>query len=356
MKVLKLSARTLSVLVAATLSAGCGDGLQTSAAHNSAGVPAIAGAFHAFAGVRPPGPAHPSLHKSWVSADARRERRLLFASDSGLDEVDIYSLPGMKLEGQLTGAGFNNPQGMCSDTAGDVYVTETNNTEIDEYSHAGSLLARYPDSIGFPIGCAVDPATGNLAVTDIVNDGSGPGQVLIYSNPSTQPKLVSNPSQYFYYFAGYGPKSSLWVSGMNASGGYMLSRCSASSCSTIGLSGGTVYYPGAVQWDAVHRSWVVFDQRCRDTTAACSYPVSPNGVLGTATTYDSYKGGSDCDLIQGEIATDRRENVVGGDYEYCGAAASTFNRWAYKAGGSPTKYATLSSSYSVPNGVAISTR
>jgi hypothetical protein len=350
---LRLAAQAFSLLAAAAFSAGCSSGFA-----GSSGVSPLdmGGGLYAFAGVRPHGPAHPNHHKTWISPDVMRLHELLFASDSGLGEVDIYSLPGMKLEGQLTGpgSGFDNPQGMCSDAAGNVFVAQTNNTEIDEYSHAGSLLARYPDNYGFPIGCAVDPATGNLAVTDFLSDGSGPGQVLIYSSPSSQPQVLSNPSQYFYYFDGYGPGSSLWVSGMDASGVYILSRCNASSCTTINLSGGTVYYPGAVQWDSIHRTWVVFDQLCHDTTAACSYPVSWKGVLGRPVTYNNYKGERDCDLIQGAIAPDRNEYVVGGDYEYCGAAASTFNRWTYPPGRMPTNYTILSNRYSVPNGVAIS--
>ncbi|MBV9154722.1 MAG: hypothetical protein JO097_00535 [Acidobacteriaceae bacterium] len=353
-------AQVLGILAASELGAGCSDELQpsslgptsvTNAARNGAS-PLATGGINAFAGVGPQRPAHPNHHKPWISPDAKHEHLLLFASDSGLDEVDIYSLPSFKLRGQLTG--FNNPQGMCSDAAGNVYVTQTNNTEIDKYSHAGKLLARIPDNYGFPVGCAVDPATGNLAVTDLVNDGSGPGEVEVFSSPSSQPRILTNPNQYFYYFAGYGPDSRLLVSGMNASGIYMLSRCGASSCSTINLRGGTLYYPGAVQWESTQGGWVVFDQMCDDKPAACSYRVSAKGVLGAASTYSNYEGGNDCDLIQGEIATDHHQYVVGGDYEYCGAAPSTLNRWSYSAGGKPTNYTVLSSKYSVPNGVAIS--
>jgi hypothetical protein len=351
MKILSWSTYALSALAAAAISAGC------SAANDftQRGI-TPAGArerLDAFAGVGPLGALHPDRRKSWISPDAKGKRQLLFASDSGLGEIDIYSLPNMKLKGQLTG--FNVPQGMCSDKHGNVYVAQTNATEVDEYSHAGSLVARYPDNYGLPIGCAVDPATGNLAVTDIVNDGSGPGQVQIFSNPSSQPKILTNPSEYFYYFVGYGPHSSLWVSGTNASGFYMLSQCGASSCTTINLKGGTLYFPGAVEWDNSRSTWVAFDQLCNNTPSACSYPVSARGVLGSPTTYKNYQGGSDCDLIQGAIV-DRDEHVVGSDYEYCGAASSTFDRWGYPSGRKPTNDATLPSSNSVPNGIAISTK
>jgi len=362
MKISRSAAFALYVSAAASLSAGCSGTSQpsplgptfiTNETRNVAGTLPMRGGFGAFDSVRPYGVPHPDRRKSWVSPDAKGDPRLLFASDSGLEDVNIYSLPSMKLKGQLTG--FSVPQGMCADSAGNVYVADTNATQVVEYSHAGSLVARYADNYGFPIGCAVDPATGNLAVTDLVNDGSGPGEVQIFSSPSAQPRILVNPSVFYYYFAGYGPDGSLWVSGTDANGVYMLSRCGASSCSTISLSGGTLYFPGAVQWDKVQNTWVVFDQLCGNTPSACSYPVSPSGALGKATTYSNYKGGNDCDLIQGEIANNgHHDYVVGGDYEYCGAATSTFDRWTYAAGGTPTNRTLLPDVNSVPNGVAIS--
>ncbi len=180
---------------------------------------------------------------------------------------------------------------------------------------------------------------------------AGRVELEVFSSPSSQPQILVNPNQYFYYFVGYGPGSSLWVSGQGATGAYMLSRCGAKTCSTINLTGGTLYFPGAVQWDDDQRSWVVFDQLCNNTPAACSYPVSARGVLGSATTYKNYLGGNDCDLIQGVIF---ERHVVGGDYEYCGSASSTFDRWTYTGGGYPTSYTTLSDTSSVPNGVAVS--
>jgi hypothetical protein len=57
-----------------------------------------------------------------------------------------------------------------------------------------------------------------------------------------------------YFFDGYGPGGSLWVTGREYSG-------------------------------TVSGQWIVFDQFCGNTMAACSYPVSGSGVLGNATTY-----------------------------------------------------------------------
>jgi hypothetical protein len=135
----------------------------------------------------------------------------------------------------------------------------------------------------------------------------------------------------------------------------MVSACDASSCNTVNLSGGTLYFPGAVQWDSVRSTWVLFDQLCGGTFAACSYPVSASGALGTATTYLNSEGGSVCDMVQAALAAHGFGMTVGSDYEFCGISSSS-DRWAYTAGGNPTNYATTSSPYSVLDGAAVSTK
>ena len=288
--------------------------------------------------------------KSWISPDAAFAPRLYFASDSVTDDVYIYTMPEMQQKGRITG--FNEPQGECSDTHGNVYIANTEDYDVLEYSRTGILLNAYVDDYGYPVGCAVDPATGDLAVTNIFGF-SGAGQVLVFSSTSSSPTVLTNPIGYYYYYAGYGPKSELWVTGRDPRGFYLLSACGTSSCSTLTLSGGTIYFPGAVQWDNARSQWVVFDQLCNDTTAACSYPV--NGTtLGTPTNYSNYSDGGVCDLIQAVVAANGKKYVAGGDYEYCGAASNSFNRWGYAGGGTPTNYATDDAS--APTGAAISTK
>jgi hypothetical protein len=362
MKISRSAAYALGVVAAAALVAGCSGGTQSSAlsptsmtnAQRSGANPLHHNALGAFNTVKQPGQAHPDHHKSWISPELRKkEPRILFVSDAGTEDVYMYTLPGMSLKGTLTG--FSEPQGMCSDTKGDVFVDNTGTTQVLEISRTGSIVNTFSDTYGYPVGCAIDPATGNLAVANIFGF-SGAGQVVIWAgaNPSATPTTVSNPSQYFYYFDGYGPGSSLWVSGKSSAGTYMVSGCGASSCSTITLSGGTIYFPGAVQWDGTRGNWVLFDQLCGDGEAACSYPVSGSGVLGTATTYNNPAGGGVCDLVQGAIAGDLHKFVVGSDYEYCGATSTSSDRWGYTAGGTPSNDVTYSSSYAIPDGAAVS--
>ena len=362
-----LSPSALGVVAAAAFLAGCNSsgGSQWSGPTLSSGAnagtsshdvnPLTRDTRHAsdmFAGVKWTGNVHPDHHKSWVSPDAQRAPRLLFVSDIGTGDVYIFTMPDMKLKGTLTG--FADPQGECSDTHGNIYVANTSEADLFEYSRTGKLLNTYDtDKYGYPLGCAVNPLNGDLAITDYVGLSEGPGQVLIYSSASSTPTVLTNPNQYYYYFADYDAKGDLWVDGDDATGGYILSDCGTSSCSTITLTGGKINVPGAVQWDQKENTWVLFDQRCGGKYAACSYLVSGSGVIGQATSYKNSNGTAICDLIQGVIAAYGKKYLAGGDYDFCGYDKGSANRWQYPAGGTPTNY---TMNVSEPVGAAISTK
>ncbi len=359
----------LGVLAAVALFAGCNSnggsqvsGLTPSSGTNSANSNStnLRSRSHrdpsdTFVGVKWIGNVHHDRRKSWVSADVQRAPRLLFVSDDGNDDVDIFTMPDMKLKGTITD--FNQPQGECSDKHGNIYVADTQATQVEEFSRTGKLLSAYADSYGYPVGCAVNPVNGNLAVANFVGF-KGHGQVLIFSSPSSTPTMLTNPKQYFYSFLGYDIHGDLWVDGRDDTKKYILSDCSgAFACETVSLSGGTIYFPGAVQWDQKEYSWVLFDQRCGNTNAACSYWVSGSGVLGQATNYQNYDGGPLCDMIQGVVAAYGKQYTAGSDYENasCDAGNSSVNRWQYPAGGEPTDYITMPLAKSFqPAGAAIS--
>lgn len=374
MRISRSATYALGVMAAAALLAGCnGSGSQVSGVTpvSGAGATRVASPLShkldpsaTFLGVKWAGNVRPDRHKSWISPDVRRAPRLYFASDAGSDDVYIYTMPDMALKGTLTG--FDEPQGECSDTKGNIYVVNTSGLDVLKYSRTGTLLATYnvPQSsvTAYPAGCAVNPTNGDLAVTIIVKvTGTSvlePGEVLIYTSPSSTPTAVSNPSQAKYYFAGYDSGGDLWVDGETAltSGTFILSYCGATSCSTIPLTGGTIYFPGAVEWDNVRSTWVVFDQSCNDAETACSYPVSGSGALGTATAYSNATGsGTSCDVIQAVIAANGKNYVAGGNFvagSPC-TGSTTATRWGYPAGGTPTNFATGSLE---PIGAAVSTK
>ncbi len=284
----------------------------------------------------------PDHHKSWVSPDASRLPRLLFATDYGANNVNIYSMPGMALKGVLTG--FNGPQGACSDKNGNVWVTNTNTNQIIQLSRSGSILNTLSDPDGYPVGCAVNPTNGDLAVTDIF-DFSEAGGVLIYANASGSPTRISNPAQYEYFFDGYDSNGNLYVDGFSyPSFTFTISVLPAgsSSMTTASISGTQPLFPGMVQWYRVGNYLAVGDQ---DASAVYWYSVSGTSLTYTGETTLS----SATDLVQGVIAANNQKYLAGGD-----AAGSTESRWMWDAGGSPTNQS--SGTIIEPIGAAISTK
>jgi hypothetical protein len=155
-----------------------------------------------------------------MSPDATNLRRLLYVSDSGDNDVYVFSIPHGRLVGTLTG--FRGAAGVCSDKAGNVFVVDYQAAGIKEYRHGGKLpIAVLNDPNASPIACSVDPTTGNLAVTNqqTVN-GSGrtePGNVVIYAHARGTPQAYTDPNMVYVSFDSYDSTGDLYISGVATS-------------------------------------------------------------------------------------------------------------------------------------------
>lgn len=336
--------RPASVILMAAMVSACSSASSPSlVSQGSAGLLSTSAAARAI-------PQHLDRRNSWFSSDLNKAAQVLFVSDSGTGDVYLYKLPTLKRIGTITG--FDQPQGECSDTSGDVWITDTNATTIYELSHEGSLKNRLSDPSGYPDGCAWDPTTGNLAVMNLFGLNSTAGAVLIYPGSSGSPKAYTNPQQYYYNFGDYDVKGDLFFDGRDDNGVFMLSEISkdAGSAHTVGVAGGTIYFPGMVQWSPSYLN--VGDQDCGNAYASCIYRLSVTSKTGKIvgrTTLKREGGGAVCDLVQGVI---RSGQIVGSDYEFCGYSTSSTYRWAYPRGGKPS--ASNDSVDSTPVGAAIS--
>jgi hypothetical protein len=301
--------------------------------------------------------AHRDLSPTWLSPDIPKTTRVLFVTDSSTGDAYLFKAATLKHLGTITG--LSDPQGACSDNKGNVWIANWGAGNIVEYSHEGVLENTLTDSTGTPAGCAWDPTTGNLAVTNIDDTGSEPGAVLIYHHASGSPSAYRNNAQHLYFFAGYDTKGNLFFDGENSSGTFMLSELSkgAVKASTIEIIGGTIYFPGTVEWYATGNYLIVGDQSCGDINAACLYHLSIAKKAGTIkgkTGLKGYTGDNLCDLVQG---TEYGTQFLGSDYNYggssCTGPASTTYTWSFPAGKDPTLYST-SPAESGPIGAAIS--
>ena len=86
------------------------------------------------------------------------------ASTGGPGNVYIYTFSSGALVGSLSG--FQNPWGICSDSAGNVFVTDYDAADIVEYAHGGTSPIRTLSDTHQPIACSVDGRSGNLGVAN----------------------------------------------------------------------------------------------------------------------------------------------------------------------------------------------
>jgi hypothetical protein len=305
-----------------------------------------------FTGLAAPN-VHPDHHTSWVSPDVKKAPRLLFISDIDTNDVYIFTMPAMKLQGTLTG--FDGPQGMCSDRSGNIWVNNTKSGEIQQYSRNGKLLKTIDDSGYYPVGCAVNKKNGDLAVTNIRTTSGEPGNVTVYSSGS-DPQTLTNPDQTEYYFPTYDAKGNLYVNGRGGnSNGIMISECrlGSGSCSTLTVSGVTLNVPGGLNWNKATGDLVVDDPKCNNVWGSCFYSMSISGstakVIGTTSLHDTNGGG--CDVDQGAFAPN--DKYFAGGCIAQGSNPAAVGRWKFSRGGNPTH---SSASVEYPVGAAISNK
>jgi hypothetical protein len=192
----------LSICAVAALLAGCG-GSQPPIGAPGGMLQSRAVATHAERG------------GSWMLPEAKSED-LLYVSDSDEDLVFVYSYPKRTLVQTLTLQ--ETPEGLCSDLNGDVYVTAVDSISqsyIYEYAHGGSQpIATYNDPGAVAGGCASDPVTGNLAVTNYVSgSGTAHGDVAVFNNASGVPQTYFDPKIPRYFLCTYDSLGNLYVTG-----------------------------------------------------------------------------------------------------------------------------------------------
>ncbi|HET6275332.1 MAG TPA: hypothetical protein VFE16_05255, partial [Candidatus Cybelea sp.] len=290
--------------------------------------------------------------KSWVSPDVKKAPRLLFVSDDGTDDVYIFTMPAMTLKGTLTG--FAEPQGMCTDKSGNVWIVNTETSQVFQYSRAGTFLRSVSVGPYLPAGCAVNKANGDLAVTNLIGTIGGSGNVEIFADGSSSGTEIVNPNQSYYYFPAYDTVGNLYVDGFTSDESSILSKCAPGSgtCSTLSVSGGSIFLPGGLNWDQVHNQLVVGDQSCNDEEASCLYAMTISGSTATiagSNPLNDYDGGG-CDVDQGTLAP--RASYFAGPCLSRGSGSNAVARWLLPAGGTPTHY----SATHFPIGSAISNK
>jgi hypothetical protein len=259
---------------------------------------------------------------SWMLPNAKK-KDLLYISDSfpyGSNDVVVYSYPKGKLVGKLTG--FNEPSGECVDKTGNVFITNFGASEILEYAHGGTSSIKTLDDSGYyPLGCSIDPTTGNLAVTNRLSTSFTAGDVAIYPKASGTPTSYTAPNFYYYEYCGYDNLGNLYIDGTTKASGLEYAELASGSSTFSNLAlNQEIGFPGAVVWHGSHLA-------IGDQSAAVIYEFSISGSQGTKVGSTPLTGSKD--VVQFWIQGNR---VIGPD-----AGLKDVGYYKYPAGGSPTK-------------------
>ena len=178
----------------------------------------------------------------------------IFVGDFAANTVDIFPLAGKNqpMCGQVSGS-FNGLQGLASDRKGHLYVANTNDTQVLEFSGPyppGSLVHTYPDSTGYPSDVAVSKSD-LVAIMNICSVPScGQGSVIFYKQGATTPCATVAVS-FRPYFGGFDAAGNLYVDFETSSASAGLAEisggCSATSAQNLNIPSGI--FPGGVAVD-----------------------------------------------------------------------------------------------------------
>jgi hypothetical protein len=249
---------------------------------------------------------------SWM-APAAKSQNLLYIADLGTNSVDVYPYPKGKLVGTITG--FGSVSTLCADKAGDIFVVDEAGP-VRVYAHGGTAPIRQLAASGAPDGCAVDPVTGNLAVTN--QSSYLYGTIAIYAKARGKAKPYFNDTVDATFFCSYDDMGNLFIDGWNRSAQpTFLELPKGKSGFRVMKINKNVQTPGGVQWDGKYVA-------VGDKGAGLVYRVDANGKVAQTI---KLRGADDIDQFWLQGATLIGPNDHGG---------GPVGFWRFPAGGSPT--------------------
>ena len=262
-----------------------------------------------------------------------RGHDLLYVSNAY--SLYVYTYPRLRRVAKVE---HLTPAGLCADASGNVFVTNSLARTILEYAHGGtSPIATLEDPGYLPVGCSIDPRTGNLAV---VNAGDRAG-ISIYLHAQGAPATYTY-KDFSFYFCGYDANGNLYADGLAARRRLRLLTLpyGGASFRRIALDR-EIRWPGGIEWDGKYLA--LTDQGLNGRNSVLyRFAIAGN----KATTIGSARLLSSLDVTQFGIAGNV---LIGPDIGREGGNA--LRLWAYPRGGEPLRNLF---EIGAPEGVAIS--
>jgi hypothetical protein len=272
-------------------------------------------------------PCHLDRRTSWMARGVATSTELLYVSDIGAEDVDVFSYPDGESVGQLSG--FNEPNGLCADSKGDVFITDTYNSRVVEYAHGGTKPIKVlQDPKNYPIGCAYDSTTGNLAVTNY--NYYVAGTIAIYKKARGTATLYNG--LWVTYFCTYDNAGNLFIDGFNSAGAVVIGefKKGTTTLTTISLNV-KAGWAGGLEWDGKHLA--LGDQYANkfvksqpNVNVIYQLSIQNDGIAEVVKTVPL---ASASDVVQFWL---QDKTAIGPD-----TSSEDVGFWIYPRGGSPTK-------------------
>jgi hypothetical protein len=232
-----------------------------------------------------------------------------YFSNDGYGSGNLLEFDYPKSESPIGSISFN-AGGLCTNGARTFWATGSD--EIAEFKVGGATPIRVLKTVPYTSGCAIDPATGDLAALDVISGG-----VTIFHKARGKGKLISGSGK--AYFDGYDNQSNLFVDGFGGNYGFALAELKKGSSAFVPITtSNTVQFPGSVQWDGKYLT-------VTDQGAGAIYRYTVSGTNATLKGTVLLSGTADC-----------AASWIARPYVYCADAGNDDGEvFKYPAGGSP---------------------
>jgi hypothetical protein len=259
-------------------------------------------------------------------AAPKTSQDLLYVGGSNGSYTSILSYPGLQLIGKLHG----HATGLCSDAMGNVSVTTSSvnpfRGEVLEYAHGATRpLVKLADGYR-PVGCAVDPKTGDLAVADLGTLSGEETGIAIWRHAKGTPEFWSDPSFRFFLYCTYDDQGNLFADGVGKSSAFQLAEMPRNGTLEDVALNQAIEEPGNVQWDGTYVT-------VADDKAHVLYHFTITSYTGTLEGSTTLTGWHTTEPAQTWISG---STVVA---PYGPGEAKKVGLWPYPGGGTPAQIA-----------------
>jgi hypothetical protein len=274
-----------------------------------------------------------------VLPEGSTSQSYLYISEYGGGVLDVFSWPQAQYLRSISDVNSTPLMGLCTDKQGDLWVVESGaHPQAQEFSHAGSAIGDLNDEGEVPYGCAVDPKSGDFAMTSQEGVYDQPGSVEVWKEATGAATDYLDPTIGLMLWCGYDNTGDLFVDGLrsNGSGEFALAELPKGGGKLIDIKINGIVFPGAIQW--VNGGLTIGDPSYKVASAVDRVAIS--GVKGSVTSRTVLK--KSYEVFEGYVSDGM---VIGPDD---GPSISTVQLWKYPAGGKPA--ATLSKDSGAFNG------